>query len=112
MQTIADKLQADQWTDMIMTLTLCFESSLPAGLEKELDEFFCEVDEEKDDSKLDLTLSKCEIQLLLIYTISHSLEFAYEKWTIEDTNSLLSCIEKSYKFANSLTDRFDFCIKM
>ena len=63
---------------MISTLALCFESSFPSSLETELDEFFCEVDEEKDDSKLDFSLSKCEVQLFLINSISYQLKFAYE----------------------------------
>jgi len=42
MQTIAPKLSADQWRDMILSFCLCFEASLPITLEQELEEFFSE----------------------------------------------------------------------
>ena len=55
--TIAAKLSAEEWSDLILTFSLGFEASQPSNLEKDLDEFFLQVDEEKDESKLDLSLS-------------------------------------------------------
>lgn len=112
MQTIASQLSGGQWKDLIFSFSLCFEASLPSGLERELDEFFGEQNQGKDDSKLDLALSRCMVQLFLINTIDNALEISYSKWTVEDTALLLRCLETSYKFSKTFNSRFELCIKL
>ena len=43
---------------MIFSFSLCFEASQPLNLENELEEFFSEQNQGRDDTKLDLSLSK------------------------------------------------------
>jgi len=112
MQTIAPKLSPEQWEDMLLSFSLCFEASLPTALESELEEFFGDDNKGGDDAKLDLSLSKCMVQLFLINTISNALGPCYEKWTMEDAVRILTCLESSYNFSKALNSRFEVSIKL
>lgn len=52
------------------------------------------------------------VQLLLINTINNSLDYSYSKWSVEDTERLLRCLETCYRFSKAFNDRFELCIKL
>ena len=113
MTAVSPRLSAQQWREVVVSFALCFETSLPSNLENELNEFLSDSNKaSQDDKALDLSLSKCMVQLLLINTINNSLDSSYAKWSVEDTERLLKCLETCFRFSKAFNDRFELCIKL
>jgi hypothetical protein len=55
------KLTSECWTEIILNFSVWFEQNKIAGLDQQLDEFFCAKDQEKDDSYLVLSLANTSV---------------------------------------------------
>ena len=59
--TRPSKLTSECWTEIILNFSVWFEQNKIAGLDQQLDEFFCAKDQEKDDSYLVLSLANTSV---------------------------------------------------
>lgn len=128
-QKVGSYLSASMWKEIIETFCLCFERSQPPNLIEQVDSFIALHETKSSDASeghkesfrkriseneaaLELSLSKCLVQLFIVNTLKDAADSSYAKLSIQDSSRMLQTLQKSFDCSNQITSNFVNCVKM
>lgn len=129
LSTVGQYLDSQMWKELIETFCLCFSRSVPGSLIDEVDQFIALHETKSSDASeshkesfrkrcsenetaLEKSLSNCLVQLFVVNTLKDALDSSYEKFTPEDSISLLQTLQVSYDFSHEINSKFNNCMKL
>lgn len=106
LSTVGQYLDSQMWKELIETFCLCFKKSVPSSLIEEVDQFIALHETKSSDASeshkesfrkriteneiaLEKSLSNCLVQLFVVNTLKDALDSSYDKFTPEESASLL-----------------------